>query len=144
VIDCVYAEGVCENCGAVLRSTNTRRNCVSLPQHVRSGLPGTELKKLLAIAGIVADESCPCNARAVEMDRNGPAWCEANIDTIVGWLREQAQARGLPFIDAAGRMLVRRAIRNAERRTLTQAKDRDNQVPPPEAADRDSVPKSPS
>ncbi len=37
------------------------------------------------------------------------------VDTIVGWLREQAQARGLPFLDAAGRLLVRLAISNARR-----------------------------
>jgi hypothetical protein len=49
------------------------------------------------------------------MDRQGVDWCEANVDTIVGWLREQAQARGLPFLDAAGRMLVRRAIHNARK-----------------------------
>jgi hypothetical protein len=49
------------------------------------------------------------------MDRQGVEWCGDNIDTIVGWLREQAQARGLPFLDAAGRMLVRRAIRNARK-----------------------------
>jgi len=49
------------------------------------------------------------------MDRQGVEWCEANIDTIVGWLREQAQARGLSFLDAAGRFLIKRAIRNARR-----------------------------
>jgi hypothetical protein len=77
--------------------------------------PGTELKKLLARVGITAAPDCACNARAAEMDRQGVEWCEANIDTIVGWLREQAAARGLPFLDVAGRMLVRRAIQNARR-----------------------------
>ena len=77
--------------------------------------PGTELKKLLAIAGIVASPDCACNARAAEMDRNGPAWCEENIGTVCGWLREQAEARGLPFLEIAAKMLVRRAIRNARR-----------------------------
>ena len=80
--------------------------------------PGTELKKLLARVGIVAADSCPCNARAAEMDRREqetPGWCEANLDTIVGWLREQAEARGLPFLDVAGRLLVRRAISNARK-----------------------------
>ena len=77
--------------------------------------PGTELKKLLATVGITATPDCSCNARAAEMDRQGCDWCEANLDTIVGWLREQAEARGLPFLDVAGRMLVRRAIRNARR-----------------------------
>ena len=78
--------------------------------------PGTELKKLLARVGIVATPDCSCNARAAEMDRREqekPGWCEDNLDTIVGWLREQAHSRGLPFVDMAGRMLVRRAIRNA-------------------------------
>jgi hypothetical protein len=45
-----------------------------------------------------------------------PGWCEANMAEIVGWLREEAAARGLPFFDAAGRLLVRRAIANARRR----------------------------
>lgn len=113
------------------------------PEPVGHG-PGTELKQLLERVGITSAPDCSCNARAAEMDRQGVEWCQANIETIVGWLREQAEARGLPFLDLAGRMLVRRAIRNAERRTLTQARDQDNQGPPPEAADRDSVPESPS
>ncbi len=49
------------------------------------------------------------------MDARGCEWCEANIDTIVGWLREEAEKRGLPFLDVVGRLLVRRAIRNARR-----------------------------
>jgi hypothetical protein len=49
------------------------------------------------------------------MDTRGCDWCEANLDTIVGWLREEAEKRGLPFLDVAGRLLVRRAIRNARR-----------------------------
>ena len=77
--------------------------------------PGTELKKLLASVGITATPNCSCNARALEMDRNGVEWCESNIDPIVGWLREEAEKRGLPFVDIAGRLLVRRAIRNARR-----------------------------
>lgn len=77
--------------------------------------PGCHLKKLLARVGITASPDCACNARAADMDRQGVQWCEANIDTIVGWLREQAAARGLPFLDMAGRLLVRRAIRNARK-----------------------------
>jgi hypothetical protein len=49
------------------------------------------------------------------MDRQGVQWCEDNIDTIVGWLREETAARGLPFVDLAGRLLVKRAIANARR-----------------------------
>jgi hypothetical protein len=81
--------------------------------------PGTELKKMLATIGIKAEPGCKCNARAAEMDRMEkafPGWCEANIDVIAGWLREEATKRGLPFIDAAGTVIVRRAISNARRR----------------------------
>jgi len=85
------------------------------PGHEPPTGPGTALKSLLASIGITATPDCPCNARAAEMDRRGCDWCEANIDTIVGWLREQAEARGLPVLDAAGRVIVRRAIRNARR-----------------------------
>ena len=79
--------------------------------------PGTELKKLLAgwPFRIVATANCSCNARAAEMDRRGIEWCEANTDTIVGWLREEAAKRQLPFVDMAGRLLVKRAIRNARK-----------------------------
>ena len=79
--------------------------------------PGNALKDILAgwPFYIASSPNCPCNARADEMDRRGIEWCEANIDTIVGWLREQATARGLPFLDIAGRLLVRRAIANARR-----------------------------
>ena len=119
--DCVFVDGICGTCGAP--RINARQVCgtwrpdVDPPAAVANG-PGTELKKILARAGIVATDSCSCNARASEMDRQEqqtPGWCEANLDTIVGWLREQAAARGLPFFDIAGRLLVRRAIQNARK-----------------------------
>jgi hypothetical protein len=37
------------------------------------------------------------------------------IDEVVAVMRSEAEARGLPFIDIAGRLLVRRAIANARR-----------------------------
>lgn len=84
-------------------------------QEVSSSGPGTELKKLLATVGIKPTPTCSCTARAREMDARGCDWCEENIDMIVGWLREEATSRKLPFVDAAGRLLVRRAIRNARK-----------------------------
>jgi hypothetical protein len=36
-------------------------------------------------------------------------------DELIGWLREEATKRGLPFVDMAGRMLVKRAIKNARK-----------------------------
>ena len=49
------------------------------------------------------------------MEKQEPGWCERNIDTVVGYLREAAADRGLPFVDMAGRVLVRRAISNARK-----------------------------
>lgn len=51
------------------------------------------------------------------MDQMGVDWCEENIDTIVGWLAEEAASRGLPFLSGVGRLLVKRAIHNARKAT---------------------------
>jgi hypothetical protein len=77
--------------------------------------PGTELKKLLAKIGIKASPTCSCNKRAQIMDEKGIEWCKENIDMIVGWLREEATKRKLPFVDFAGKLLVQRAISLAEK-----------------------------
>jgi hypothetical protein len=74
---------------------------------------GGHLKKLLAYFGLVADGDCLCDDRAREMNLRGPDWCAENIETIVGWLREAAEKRGLPFSAFAARQLVRLAIRRA-------------------------------
>jgi hypothetical protein len=37
------------------------------------------------------------------------------IDEVVAVMRAEAEARGLPFLDIAGRLLVKRAIANARR-----------------------------
>jgi hypothetical protein len=51
------------------------------------------------------------------MDRWGPdeASRPERIDEVVAVMRAEAAARGLPFLDIAGRLLVRRAIQNARR-----------------------------
>ena len=91
-------------------------------QSVSSG-PGTELKALLKYIGIVATPNCSCNARAAEMDRREaetPGWCAENIETILDWLKEQADSRGLPFIRMGAKVLVRRAISNARKKAAKQ------------------------
>jgi hypothetical protein len=92
-----------------------RLKAAAAPVPITAAGPGTELKKLLARVGIAASPSCSCAARAREMNARGCDWCEANLDTLVGWLREEATKRKLPFVDMAGRLLVKRAIRNARR-----------------------------
>lgn len=99
-------------------TTEESPETVSLPP--KNAGVGTELKKLLAgwPFKIVATPNCSCNARAAEMNKKGIEWCESNIDTIVGWLKEEAQKRGLPFIDIAAKLMVKRAIRNAKHNQL--------------------------
>lgn len=79
--------------------------------------PGTELSRLLKRFGIEPTPTCACRAKAAEMDAWGPDECSKpeRIAEVVAVMRAEAEARGLPFLDAAGRMLVRRAIRNARR-----------------------------
>lgn len=89
----------------------------------RPCLPGTHLKQLLKRFSISADEpGCQCKSRAALMDRQGCEWVEQNLDTVVGWLREEAQRRGLPFVDAAGKMLVREALRRARKDSAAHAR----------------------
>lgn len=91
-----------------------RKNGAVQPPPEEPG-PGTELKKLLSRIGIRAKPNCSCNRRAKVMNEKGVEWCRQNEDVIVGWLREEARKRGLPFIDAAGRMIVRMAVKRASR-----------------------------
>jgi hypothetical protein len=89
--------------------------------------PGSELMAILHRLGFRATPGCKCRQRAETMDRMGCDWCDANVPLIVGWLREEATKRGLPFLDAAGAMLVRRAIKNAKK---SQASAVARQQPP--------------
>ena len=79
--------------------------------------PGTELSRLLRRFGISPTPTCACRAKQQQMDMWGPDECERpeRIDEVVAVMRTEAEARGLPFIDAAGRLLVKRAIANARR-----------------------------
>ena len=49
------------------------------------------------------------------MDHMGIEWCEQHIDDIVGFLREEATRRKLPFVDLAGKALVKMAIKRAKK-----------------------------
>jgi hypothetical protein len=79
--------------------------------------PGTELSRLLKRIGIEPTPTCACRAKAAQMDAWGPDECSKpeRIDEVVAVMRAEAEARGLPFLDVAGRLLVRRAIANARR-----------------------------
>jgi hypothetical protein len=87
----------------------------ALPDLPPAGGPGTELKKLLRLVGITATPSCPCNAHAVQMDIWGADECQRRLDEIVGWLREEAGRRHLPFSETVARQVVLLAIRRARK-----------------------------
>jgi hypothetical protein len=130
---CTDANGLhdcqCSRCGRFVRVRRLPVNAECVGAYIRRDeiashsvgtartefRPGTALKSLLATIGITAAPNCSCQRHANEMDARGCDWCEQNLDTIVGWLREEATKRSLPFLDAAGRILVRRAISNARR-----------------------------
>ena len=92
--------------------------------------PGTELSKLLKRLGIEPTPTCACRAKAAEMDAWGCDECSKpeRIEEVVKVMREEAEARGLPFLDLAGRLLVRRAISNA-RRNVTPAPSPSDSLP---------------
>lgn len=119
-MNCTFplATNVCSACGVYSPWPDVPRQCVksvgSVPQ---TGGPGTELSKLLRRFGIEPTPTCACRAKAAEMDAWGcdEASRPERIDEVVAVMRAEAAARGLPFLDAAGRLLVRRAIANARR-----------------------------
>ena len=94
---------------------NISKNQQKITLERNTGGVGTELKKLLSKIGIVATPNCSCNARAKLMDNNGIEWCENNQELIIDWLREEARKRGMPFIDLAGKTILKRAIHNAKK-----------------------------
>jgi hypothetical protein len=77
------------------------------------GGTGTILKGLLAgVPGGYALGDCrECEQHRQQMDDWGPSGCRHHLDEIVGWLKQSAELRGLPFVEVAARCLVGRAIR---------------------------------
>lgn len=120
---CIYSAGVCAACGRAMRGPKALRECygevetASVVRFPTTNGPGTELSKLLKRFGISPTPTCACRAKAAQMDAWGcdEASTPERIDEVVAVMRDEATARGLPFLDVAGRLLVRRAIQNARR-----------------------------
>lgn len=127
---------ICEKCGRVVstgvfpiyapcaeRGGLTLEDAIASAQRSQERGPGAELRAILESFGIKASGDCKCNTRARymnQMESEHPGWCAANIEEILGWLREAAAERGLPFIDAVGRFLINRAIKNARKNSIDQ------------------------
>ena len=97
---------------------------MSLSGPVTVGGVGTELKKLLEWFGKYTDAGCSCVKHAMIMDSNGVQWCEDNIDTIVGWLAEEASKMkvigftldNVPGFEWSARKLVERSIHTCKKK----------------------------
>lgn len=82
--------------------------------------PGTVLSTMIKSLGIHMSDSCSCRRHALTMNEKGNEWCEQNVDTIVGWLREEAKRRGLPFVDMIGKVMVNRAVKKSKKLLANQ------------------------
>ena len=76
---------------------------------------GHFLSRSLSWFGLRGSENCKCRVRARLMDERGPDWCEENLPEVLGWLREAAEERGLPFVETVAALFVQRAISKARR-----------------------------
>lgn len=75
--------------------------------------PGTILSNMISSLGIKSSPTCSCKQHALEMNEKGIEWCEKNIDTIVGWLKEESSKRKIPFIESLAVLIVKRAIKQS-------------------------------
>jgi len=120
---CDYnADGVCVVCGHTTHIAGLVRECgYTVPPPIPpaavhpAGGPGTELANILHRLHIAPAPTCQCRAMAAQMDAWGVEECSRpeRIEEVVAVMRDEANRRGLPFLEAAGRALVRMAIRNA-------------------------------
>ena len=78
--------------------------------------PGTELHGMLSRLGMKFSKDCKCNAHIREMNKQGIEWCEENVETIVGWLRDEAARRKIPFVDLIARKFIRMATKRAKKK----------------------------
>lgn len=84
--------------------------------------PGTILTNMISTMGIKSTPNCSCRRHAIEMNDKGPDWCEENMSTILGWLKEESAKRHLPYIESVASLIVKRAIKTSRRLIEQEAK----------------------
>lgn len=84
--------------------------------------PGTILTNMISTMGIKSTPNCSCRRHAIEMNDKGPDWCEENMNTILGWLKEESVKRHLPYIESVASLIVKRAIKTSRRLIEQEAK----------------------
>jgi len=104
----------------------------------KCGLPGTELKKIIARfqrflpwIDLSGNRSCGCEDTAQWMDFAGCNVCQENVEHIVDKLESEAKKRGItvPFRRAAAKVLVTRSIRKARCKGSDDYTDTDLGIP---------------
>lgn len=80
--------------------------------------PGSELHLLLTKIGLDVIPGCQCLVHIYEMDERGVGWCSSKegIDTIMGWLKEEADRRKLPFSRLAASLILKQAVSNSKKK----------------------------
>jgi hypothetical protein len=76
--------------------------------------PGSILASMFSLIGIKSTPTCSCRQHAIEMNTKGNAWCENNMDTIIGWLKAESNKRNIPFIESLAKMIVNKAIKKSK------------------------------
>lgn len=94
---------------------NTETEPRIAPQPTFPQGPGTALSNMLESIGIKSTPNCSCKQKALTMNMEGNKWCENNIELITDWLADEAKKRSLPFLRAAGSMLIRRSIKKSKK-----------------------------
>lgn len=77
--------------------------------------PGTILTGMISSIGIKSTSNCSCRKHAIDMNIFGNDWCEENIGTVLGWLKEESTKRNLPFVEMVAKLMVQRAIKTSRR-----------------------------
>lgn len=75
-----------------------------------TGGVGTVLKSIFGWVGIAPDKDCHCCSIQGLLDARGPAWCAANFERIIRWLKRAAQRRRYVWVPSAARIALRGAI----------------------------------
>lgn len=85
---------------------------------------GSFLSRMVKTLGFTPEEGCQCLEHAAEMNKRGRKWCEENVDTIAGWLEEEAERREFSHLIAhiGSVPLVWTAIFRARRAEAKRAK----------------------
>jgi len=77
--------------------------------------PGSILASMFSMIGIKSTPTCSCRRHALEMNKKGIEWCEENVETICGWLKQECEKRKIPYVDTVAKMVVNRAINKAKK-----------------------------